>query len=198
LFGSALFNEPQLAGSPDGMVLVRDISFAALSSTNLLPFHGHCHIAYIPKRGVILGLSKLARVARCLASRVQSQQQFADDLMEAVATYVRPSGVAVVVEAWLLSEPNVGRNGRTCSPPGHDRFAVVRDGEPRSHSFRPITIFGGLCSSFATGINVDGNAKSNRGHRKQHCRVHAHQGKLFKLWFIVAWLCDVEGVGIVM
>lgn len=100
------------------MVLVRDISFAALSSTNLLPFHGHCHIAYIPKRGVILGLSKLARVARCLASRVQSQQQFADDLMEAVATYVRPSGVAVVVEALNLGMSSAPTRKVTISASG--------------------------------------------------------------------------------
>jgi GTP cyclohydrolase IA len=98
-FGQALFNEPLVGGSPDGVVLVRDVTFAALSKHTLLPFHGRCHVAYVPQRGVILGLSKLARATRCLASRVQGHGQLAADLVAAVQREVAPLGVVVVVQA---------------------------------------------------------------------------------------------------
>ena len=88
-----------MASSPDGVVLVRDITFAGLSEATLLPFHGRCHIAYVPRDGVILGLSKLARATKCLAARVQSQGQFAHSVLAAVECEVAPRGVAVVVQA---------------------------------------------------------------------------------------------------
>jgi len=101
-FGNALFTEPLLATSPDGMVIVRDISFASLNEHILLPFHGRCHIAYLPKNGVILGLSKLARVTRLLASRIQSQSALTASLLAAVSKEVRPLGIAVIVQATHL------------------------------------------------------------------------------------------------
>lgn len=104
-FGQALFNEPLVSSSPDSVVLVRDITFAALSEDSLLPFHGRCHVAYVPQSGVVLGLSKLARATRCLAARVQTQGQLASDLLEAVQQAVAPNGVAVVITATHLGGP---------------------------------------------------------------------------------------------
>lgn len=49
------------------MPQVRDIEFASTSAANLLPFHGRCHIAYMPSRGVVLGLSKFARLTGLFA-----------------------------------------------------------------------------------------------------------------------------------
>jgi GTP cyclohydrolase IA len=49
------------------VVQVRDIEFASTSVENLLPFHGRCHIAYMPSRGVVLGLSKFARLTGLFA-----------------------------------------------------------------------------------------------------------------------------------
>jgi GTP cyclohydrolase I len=98
-FGTALFHEPTVAAGADGLVVVRDITFAALSEATLLPFHGRCHIAYVPAGGVVLGLSKLARVTKCLAARLQTQQQFAERLVAAVQAEVAAAGVAAVVQA---------------------------------------------------------------------------------------------------
>ena len=56
-----------MSNGSGGLVLVRDIDFAATSEATLLPFHGRCHIAYVPADGVVLGLSKLARVTKLAA-----------------------------------------------------------------------------------------------------------------------------------
>ena len=63
----ALFDEP----GADGLdfVLVKDITFACLNRETLLPMYGKCHVAYIPKNGTIIGLSKLSRVVSSVCSR---------------------------------------------------------------------------------------------------------------------------------
>ncbi|PRW45523.1 GTP cyclohydrolase I [Chlorella sorokiniana] len=103
-FGTALFHEPIVSAGSDGLVIVRDITFAALSEHSLLPFHGRCHIAYVPRHGVVLGLSKLARVTKCLAARLQTQQAFTERLIAAVAEEVQAKGVAAVVQAVHLGD----------------------------------------------------------------------------------------------
>ncbi len=101
-FGTALFHEPIVAAGSDGLVVVRDITFAALSEHSLLPFHGRAHIAYVPADGVVLGLSKLARVTKCLAARLQTQAQFTQRLVDEVQAAVGSRGVAAVVQALHL------------------------------------------------------------------------------------------------
>ncbi|KFM27227.1 GTP cyclohydrolase 1 [Auxenochlorella protothecoides] len=101
-FGSALFHEPCLAAASDGLVLVRDITFAALSSSALLPFYGAVHVAYLPRHGTILGLSKLARVTKVLAARLQDQAGFTRSLLAAVVAELAPAGAAVVCVARQL------------------------------------------------------------------------------------------------
>lgn len=78
VLGEALFDVDTVSGGGGGMVMVRDIEFASTSSANLLPFHGRCHIAYLPARGVVLGLSKFARLTALFARRFQDQQEFTD------------------------------------------------------------------------------------------------------------------------
>jgi GTP cyclohydrolase I len=86
-----------------GLVLVRDIDFASTSAATLLPFHGRAHIAYVPARGVVLGLSKLARLTKLAARRVQSQEELTARLLRVLCAQLRPAGVAVVVDARHLS-----------------------------------------------------------------------------------------------
>ncbi len=62
--GGAFFSDGTVAGGQNGVVLVRDIDFASTDEATLLPFHGRCHVAYIPSGGVVLGLSKMARWER--------------------------------------------------------------------------------------------------------------------------------------
>ncbi len=82
------------------MVIVRDIPFYSMCEHHLLPFHGTVHIGYIPStNGRVVGLSKLARVVEIVASRPQIQERITTDIADAIMDGLKPSGVAVVVQA---------------------------------------------------------------------------------------------------
>jgi GTP cyclohydrolase I len=83
----------------DEMVLVRDISFYSMCEHHLLPFLGRAHVAYIPRKGRITGLSKLARVVEAHARRLQVQERMTQEIAQSLTEALNPKGVMVVVEA---------------------------------------------------------------------------------------------------
>lgn len=101
--GTALFHEPIVHHGGEGIVVVRDIDFASISEEMLLPFHGRCHVAYRPKDGVVLGLSKLARLTKQYAKRLQTQEGLAAAIVLALQQSLECHGVAVVLQARHLS-----------------------------------------------------------------------------------------------
>ncbi len=85
----------------EGMVLVRDIDFYSLCEHHLVPFFGHCHIAYLPDKKII-GLSKLARIVEVFSRRLQVQERMTSQIADAIEEHVRPRGVAVRLDALHL------------------------------------------------------------------------------------------------
>ena len=71
-------------------MIVRDVDFASTSETSLLPFYGRCHLGYLPSHGVVLGLSKVARLVAMLAKRLQTQERFTQELINTFEAEVLP------------------------------------------------------------------------------------------------------------
>ena len=81
------------------LVLVKDIQFYSCCEHHLVPFFGKAHIAYLPKDGRLVGISKLARVIETLAKRPQLQERITKSVADLIIEELNPHGVIVVIEA---------------------------------------------------------------------------------------------------
>jgi GTP cyclohydrolase I len=82
------------------MVVLKDIPFYSMCEHHLLPFYGMAHIGYIPDAdGRIVGISKLARVVEIIARRPQIQERMTTEIADAIMEGLKPSGVAIVIQA---------------------------------------------------------------------------------------------------
>lgn len=91
-----IFNE---GGRHDELVLVKDIPLYSVCEHHLLPFIGRAYIAYIPKNGRIIGLSKFARIVDCFARRPQVQERLTGQIADFLYENLDPLGVAVFIQA---------------------------------------------------------------------------------------------------
>ena len=82
------------------MVLVRDIAFYSLCEHHLIPFFGVAHVAYIPsKNGRITGMSKIVRLVRTAAARLQLQERLTSTIADTLVESLEPAGVLVLIQA---------------------------------------------------------------------------------------------------
>ncbi len=82
----------------DEIVLLRDIPFYSICYHHMMPFIGSAHVAYLPA-GVVLGVSKLARIVDCFARRLQVQERLTEQIADFIMNSLKPKGVAVLLEA---------------------------------------------------------------------------------------------------
>lgn len=83
-----------------GLVVVSGIAMKSTCAHHLLPFTGIATVAYRPSPGQnVVGLSKLSRVLHGYARRLQVQENIGAQVVEAIWTTLRPSGVAVIITA---------------------------------------------------------------------------------------------------
>jgi GTP cyclohydrolase I len=81
------------------MVIVKNIRFTSICEHHLLPFIGTVGVAYVPKGGRIVGISKIVRTVDAVARRLQIQERMTSEIADAVASRLKPAGVFVLVEA---------------------------------------------------------------------------------------------------
>jgi GTP cyclohydrolase IA len=83
------------------MVLVRNIDFHSLCEHHLVPFFGVADVASIPSKngGHITGISKIVRLVRCAAARLQLQERLTSNIADSLMQALDPAGVLVLVRA---------------------------------------------------------------------------------------------------
>jgi GTP cyclohydrolase IA len=83
-------------GGYDELVILKDIPVVSFCEHHMLPFIGRAHVGYLPSNRVV-GISKLARVVRGFARRLQIQEKLTAEVAEAINDILKPKGVGVVV-----------------------------------------------------------------------------------------------------
>ena len=83
----------------DQMVVLIDIELDSICEHHMLPFYGKAHVAYIPDKGKVIGISKLARLVDLYARRLQIQERIGDQVTKALMDNLKPLGAACVIEA---------------------------------------------------------------------------------------------------
>ena len=63
------------------IVICKDIKFYSTCEHHMIPFHGICHIGYLPNKKVI-GVSKLVRIVEHFARRLQIQEKLCSQIAD--------------------------------------------------------------------------------------------------------------------
>lgn len=82
----------------EDMVTLSNIPIYSFCSHHLLPFIGEISIAYIPNARIV-GISKLARIARAHSKKLQVQEDLTKDIADDLEKLLKAQGVAVQIRA---------------------------------------------------------------------------------------------------
>ncbi len=93
-----VINKALFPSDTDEMVIVKNIELYSMCEHHLLPFIGKCHVAYIPK-GMVIGLSKIARIVDVFARRLQIQENLTNEIANCLIEKTGAAGAGVIIEA---------------------------------------------------------------------------------------------------
>lgn len=132
-------------------MLVKDIDFASLSQHTLLPFYGRCHIAYVPCSGVVLGLSKLARLTKLCAKQLQTQDSLARHVLHVLQSQLQPKGAVVVVQARHLTYTSAQPPRQRTAAAASGMFAdqILAESQTADASLQEVFGLLGVCMDIA-------------------------------------------------
>lgn len=94
------------------MVIVEHIPFYSLCEHHLLPFFGEANVAYVPRDGKVIGLSKIPRLVDFAARRPGMQERVTTDIVKELQRLLNPRGIAVTITARHLCMEMRGINKR--------------------------------------------------------------------------------------
>lgn len=80
------------------IIVIQDIPVYSLCEHHLLPFTGVASIKYVPQDGVIMGLSKFARIVDHFSKRLQVQERLTAEIADFIFSKLIPQGVEVTLE----------------------------------------------------------------------------------------------------
>ncbi|KAK4550900.1 GTP cyclohydrolase 1 [Recurvomyces mirabilis] len=113
------------------MVIVKNIEIYSLCEHHLIPFIGKMHIGYTPS-DIVIGLSKLPRIAEKFSRRLQIQERLTKEVAGAIMQTLNPQGVAVIMESSRLcmvmrGVQKTGTTTTTCCALGSFKKPKVRN-----------------------------------------------------------------------
>ena len=117
-------------GGYDELIVLKDIRFHSYCEHHMLPVIGVAHVGYLPTDRVV-GISKLARVVRGYARRLQIQEKMTAEIASAIDEVLRPRGVGVVIDAEHSCMTMRGVNAPSSSLVTSKLIGVIRD-DPRT------------------------------------------------------------------
>lgn len=85
-------------GAVDSVVAVGPVGFVSVCEHHLLPFAGKAWVAYKPN-GPVVGLSKIPRLVRYLAARLQVQERLTEQVTEALGEHLDTAGAACLIRS---------------------------------------------------------------------------------------------------
>jgi GTP cyclohydrolase I len=81
----------------DQIILECNVPVYSHCEHHMAPFLGVAHIGYLPDKKIV-GLSKLPRLIDVFARRLQVQERLTVQIADALEKYLKPCGVAVILE----------------------------------------------------------------------------------------------------
>ena len=129
-------------GGYDELIVLRDIRFVSFCEHHMLPVVGKAHVGYLPTDRVV-GISKLARVVRGYARRLQIQEKMTAEIARAIQEVLNPLGVGVVVEAVHSCMTLRGVQAEGASLTTSHLIGVVRDDQRTREEFLKLARNGG-------------------------------------------------------